>query len=159
MNMTRSRQSTIGQKNASVLRPIGAMVIAFALTAPLIIISASGCGGPPIDSRDYEDPERPLASIFVRDPDLAKALGFRVPNVIRDEDGFITRVEIVTFAESVNTLKIDYRPAFIDREGASLEPGVSWQTRFIEPNVPERIVLTPNSPHAVDYELSIRWSR
>ncbi|MFG0329992.1 MAG: DUF1425 domain-containing protein [Phycisphaerales bacterium] len=135
--------------------------IALCLSACFVLLALSlsgGCASEPVDPRDYENPERPLAKIAIANPDLQKWMRFEPPTVVRDEDGFVTRVEVVAYATSVNTLKVDYRPTFLDRNGVAIEPVSSWRTRFLEPNVPERFILKPNGKNAVDYQLSLRWS-
>lgn len=105
------------------------------------------------------DPALPYPRVMINDDELARGLRFEEPVVLRDEEGFIERVDLTVRALSVNTLKVDYRPVFRGPAGEIIQPETHWRTEFLEARVPERIVILPPAPNAVDYEVQFRWAR
>ncbi len=105
------------------------------------------------------DPALPYTRVIINEDELARGLRYDEPVVVRDENGFITRVEVTVRALSANTLKVDYRAIFKDASGLVLQPELSWRTELLESRVPERILMMPNGKNAVDYEVQFRWAR
>ena len=105
------------------------------------------------------DPALPYYRIMTNDDQLARALRFDKPTIVRDENGFITKVEVVVRAASAEPLRVDYRPIFKDANNTVLQPESSWRTKLLEKRVPERIVMLPNAKNASDYEIQFRWAR
>jgi uncharacterized protein YcfL len=105
------------------------------------------------------DPALPYYRVMINDDELARALVYDEPRIVRDEDGFITRVEVTVRAAAASPLRVDYRPIFKDDAGIVIQPESSWRTKHLEMRVPERIEMLPNSRNAVDYEIQFRWAR
>lgn len=105
------------------------------------------------------DPALPYSRVMINDDELARGLRYDEPVVVRDENGFIMRLEVTVRALSTETLKVDYRAVFKDASGLVVQPELSWKTEFLEARVPERILMLPNGLNAVDYEVQFRWAR
>ena len=136
------------------------MTVAAAACAALGLGLASvGCATDTGANPGMVDPSLPYTKVMVAEEDLQSALRFDEPIVVRGDDGFIRRVEVTVRAATNEPLKVDYRPYFFDAQGAAVRPEVSWQTEFLDPRVPERILLLPPGRNAVDYEVQFRWSR
>lgn len=125
-----------------------------------ILLILSGCETYNTDPNPgLLDETMPWPRIIINDDELARGLRFDEPVVVRDELGFITRVEITARALSTNTLKVDYRGRFKGENGALLQPEAAWRTKFLEARVPETVVLLPPARNAMDYEVQFRWAR
>lgn len=124
-----------------------------------MIVSLTGCQANTNPRYGALDPALPYTRIMINDDALAAALGFDEPIVIRDDDGFITSIEITVRAASIEPLTVDYRPRFKNASGATMQPEPSWRTKHLEKRVPEKIVMKPNGRNATDYEILFRWAR
>ena len=134
------------------------------LTASVIVVvlassTLTGCRYDTNPEIGRKDPALPYYRVMINDDDLARALVYDEPRVVRDEDGFITRVEVTVRAAAASPLRVDYRPIFKDDVGTVIQPETSWRTKQLEKRVPERIQMLPNSRNAVDYEIQFRWAR
>ncbi len=138
-------------KQRSIISPL-------LLMFPLLITSV-GCQTNTAPNPGMLDPATPYYRVMVNDDALASALRFDEPVVVRDENGFISKVEITVRAASFEALHVDYRPIFKDKNGTILQPESSWRTRILEKRVPERIAMLPNAKNAADYEIQFRWSK
>lgn len=129
------------------------------LLALILAAFAGGCQANTNPEYGRLDPALPYTRIMINEDDLARALVFDEPIVVRDEDGFITQVEVTVRAAAIEPLKVDYRPRFKSASGTTLQPESSWRTKLMEKRVPEKIVMKPTGRNAVDYEILFRWAR
>jgi len=125
----------------------------------LITLTAVGCQTNTAPNPGALDPATPYYRVMVNDDALASALRFDESVVVRDENGFISKVEVTVRAATQEALHVDYRPIFKDKNGIVLQPESSWRTRILEKRVPERIEMFPNAKNASDYEIQFRWSK
>jgi len=131
---------------------------------PLVLAAASlvaGCETTLSEAPNpgVRDAYTPYPRIVVSEADLARALRFDEPVVVRNEEGFITRIDVTARAYSAHTLHIDYRPVFKDARGLRLQPEPGWRDEFMQLNTPERFTIRPPGLDAVDWELQFRWAR
>ncbi len=126
----------------------------------MVLVVLAGCQPMNTDPNPGQlDPALPYYRIVTNDDDLADALRFDEPIAVRDENGFLSKVEVTVRAASAERLRVDYRPIFKDRSGMVLQPESSWRTKILEKRVPERIVMLPVGKNAMDYEIQFRWAR
>lgn len=137
---------------------VSASGITIALALTLVVLAACQPATTTVNP-GYRDHSLPYPRVMISEPDLARALVFDEPIVVRDAEGFITSVDLTVRAMASNTFKVDVRGVFKDNTDAQLQPAQGWTTTFLQPNVPERITLRPSGRHAVDYEAHLRWSR
>jgi len=131
----------------------------FAFLFVCVGVGLSGCSVHTGTNPGVSDPSLPYTRVSIADNDLASALFFEEPRVVRDDDGFIISVEVTVRAASTDSFTVDYRPRFKDANGLTLQPESSWRTKFLERQVPEKILMKPNGRNAVDYEILFRWAR
>lgn len=138
------------------------MTIAALRNVGLIILTAaclSACAADTSTNPGYLDPELPYSRIMISEDDLASALVFDEPRVVRDDEGFVTSVEVTVRAASVSPLRVDYRPLFKDANGLVIQPEAAWRQKELAMRVPERILMRPTARNAKDYEIQFRWAR
>ncbi|MBL1215916.1 MAG: hypothetical protein D8M59_00290 [Planctomycetes bacterium] len=167
MNCTHLPHRTANRPaRTAINRPSGPTTAAARCAMPLIIVLAAlvlvvmtGCQANTNPEFGRLDPALPYTRIMINDDELARALVFDEPIVLRDEEGFITQVEVTVRAAAIEALKVDYRPRFKSASGTTLQPESSWRTKLMEKRVPEKIVMRPTGRNAMDYEILFRWAR
>lgn len=128
------------------------------LAYPLMLLSLTllaGCGvEPPLQGR--RDPYPPPQITFV-DGDLRKMTPIGTPVLTRDEGGLL-HVAVPIRADTDQTLFIDYRVSFIDRNGQLLSQS-TWLAKILSPHVPDQIQVNSMTSRAADFQLDIRYSK
>jgi len=128
-------------------------MILTALTLGLLV--ATGCTGVLEGEPDYVNP---YPKITVTDEQLNSGLAFNPATVTRTATGMLAVSQPIR-AKANHPLTIEYRFAWLDADGAPIEPQPGWVYKRLEQRVPETISANSTSADAVDFQIHIRWAR
>ena len=124
------------------------------LLLPLLAIVLTGCVKAPIQGR--QDPYVP-AQVHFANEDLRKHTAVRAPILTRDDAGLL-HVEVPIRAATNLRLYVDYRVSFYDQTGQRIYQ-TGWQTKTLEPNVPDSLTANSVNPRAADFQMDIRYAQ
>ena len=121
------------------------------LAVPLAGCAATG----PIPAQ--YDEARHYPNISLSQQSLSRALGFQDPIVTRTRNDLL-HVTVPMRSRSNDTLHVDHRVIWLDKEGRPIPPEMSWAPLRLDPRQPHRLVATATSREAEDYNIQMRWS-
>ena len=128
-------------------------LVTFALLSALLL----GCESvaPPIEGR--ADPFASPQVTFAQ-KDLRRETAVGAPLLQRDDAGNLLHVTLPIRSATSQTLYVDYKVMFYDRNGGVLyETG--WTSKTLEANTPDTIQVNSTTDRAADFRLALRWSR
>jgi len=96
--------------------------------------------------------------VTMTDRDVQEGVGVNEPIESRTDLGNLM-VTLPIRARTSDDAHIDYRIIWLDAQGRSIRPEMSWRYKRLEPKQPERLTFTASSPEAVDYNIQIRYGR
>ncbi len=129
--------------------------IALTTIASLAFLGCNSSVRPPIEGR--MDPYVPPQVTFAQ-KDLARDTAVSAPNLQRDDAGNLLHVTLPIRSATNQTLYVDYKVTFLDRDGGVLSE-TGWKSKTLEANTPDSISVNSTSPRASDFQLALRWSR
>ena len=124
------------------------------LAGCLLLALIGGCVKAPNYARN--DPFVP-AQIQIVEDDLRRQTAFSQPLVSRDAAGLLL-VTVPLRAATDQTLYVDYRTTFFDRNGRPIQQ-TGWLNKTLYPKVFDHIQINSVSPDAADFEINLRYAR
>jgi uncharacterized protein YcfL len=117
-----------------------------------------GCQSVPAPVPGRADPYLP-EQVNLTEKALRVRTAFLQPNLNRDAETDILYVSVPARATTDQQLYVEYRTIFLDDRGMEINPGASWVSKTLAPNVWTTLTANSTTPRAMDFRMDIRFGR